>query len=72
MGDFLVSTVMCALTEAFDCVNISALLLKMDYYDIREKEFELFSSYLNNRKQYVINGGNRSGLIPISEGLNSC
>ena len=41
------------LSTAFDVLDHEIILNKLNYYEIRETAFELLSSYLSNRKQYV-------------------
>ena len=41
------------LRKAFDSVDHSLLLAKLESYGIAESELEWFSSYLNNRSQVV-------------------
>ena len=48
------------LSKAFDTLNIDILLQKLDHYGIRGGENQWFSSYLNNRSQYVEIDGHRS------------
>ena len=41
------------LSKAFDTVNHSIILKKLEIYGIHEKNLEWFESYLRNRKQYI-------------------
>jgi len=41
------------LAKTFDTINHSILLLKLNKLGLRNNLLKLFSSYLNNRKQYV-------------------
>jgi hypothetical protein len=50
----------CDLSRAFDCVDHSILLDKLSYYGIRDRELCFFSSYLENRKQFVSISGTTS------------
>lgn len=60
---------MCDLTRAFDCVNTEILLEKMEHYGFRGNVWQLFRSYLMNRKQYVLFNDNESGLLPVQNGV---
>ena len=57
------------LRKAFDTVNHSILLNKMEHYGVRGIALKLFKSYLNNRKQYVYINGETSQLRDISCGV---
>ena len=41
------------LKSAFDTINPEILIQKLDHYGVRGKMLSVFSSYLNDRKQYV-------------------
>lgn len=60
---------LCDLSKAFDCVDHKILLLKLQYYGIRDVELKLFRSYLSNRKQCVIRGINISDLRTVRSGV---
>jgi hypothetical protein len=47
----LVSGIFCDLEKAFDCVGHKILLNKLSFYGIKDKQYNLFESYLTNRKQ---------------------
>jgi len=58
------------LSKAFDTVNHDILLQKLQFYfGIRRVPLQLFSNYLLNRKQYVINRNTKSSLKNISCGV---
>ena len=56
-------------SKAFDTVNHTILLKKLEIYGIRGNVLELFTSYLTNRKQYVNYGGLDSTLLNITCGV---
>ena len=57
------------LRKAFDTVNHSILLKKMEHYDIRVIALNWFTSYLSDRKQYVSVNGHTSEYLNISCGV---
>ena len=57
------------LKKAFDTVNHSILLKKLDHYSIRGAPHEWFVSYLSNRKQYVSVNGHASDELIITHGV---
>ena len=57
------------LKKAFDTVDRSLLLKKLDHYGIRNNELELVKSYLTCRYQYVVCGDGESKLLPIPIGV---
>ena len=57
------------LSKAFDTVNHQLLLSKLDHYGIRGSAGNWFSSYLNNRKQFVSLGKVCSETLPITSGV---
>ena len=57
------------LQKAFDTVNHSILLQKLDIYGIRGTVLKWFRSYLNNRKQCTVLSDFESELEPVSCGV---
>ena len=57
------------LKKAFDTVNHSILLKKMEHYGIRGIAINWFTSYLSNRKQYVSVNERTSEYLTISCGV---
>ena len=57
------------LKKAFDTVDHSILVTKLDHYGIRGVAKQWLSSYLENRKQYVCFNGTDSDFLPIACGV---
>ena len=55
--------------KAFDTVNHSILLRKLDHYGIRGISLQWFESYLSNRNQYVSVNGHASEQLSITHGV---
>ena len=57
------------LKKAFDTVNHSILLYKLEHYGIRGNCHQILSSYLRNRKQFVGISDSTSGMVRIEYGV---
>ena len=57
------------LSKAFDTVNHSILLPKLDLYGIRGNENQWFRSYLSNRKQKGFVNGLESNFLLVNSGV---
>ena len=57
------------LQKAFDTVNHSILLKKMEHYGVRGIKLDWFTSYLSDRKQYVSVNGYTFNYLNISCGV---
>ena len=57
------------LSKAFDTLNHSILLEKLEYYGIADNSLSLLHNYLTDRCQYVEYNGHRSNTLPISTGV---
>ena len=56
-------------SKAFDCINHSILLQKLQYYGIRGVALDWFKSYLSNRKQFVYFNDTKSNYRDITCGV---
>ena len=56
-------------SRAFDTIDHSILLKKLNHYGIKGDMLKLLNSYLSNRKQFVSYGGNESTLLNVSTGV---
>ena len=58
------------LKKAFDTIDHSLLLKKIENYGIRGKALNWVKSYLNNRQQYVYFNDTKSDVLNISCGVH--
>jgi len=57
------------LRKAFDSVNRSSLLTKLEHYGVRGNALKLIQSCLYNRKEYVQGGNIKSSFNSIISGV---
>ena len=57
------------LSKAFDTLNHTILLNKLNHYGIKHCPLKLLKSYLSNRLQYVEDDNIKSEYIPITTGV---
>ncbi len=57
------------LSKAFDTLNHSILLDKLQYYGIIGTSFDLMKSYLTNRQQFVEMDNTESDMLPLNTGV---
>ena len=57
------------LSKAFDTLDHKILLHKLNYYGIKNTEYKWFSSYLENRTQYVEINNVKSNMLNITTGV---
>jgi hypothetical protein len=67
-GEF-VSCVFVDLRKAFDCVNHSILLQKLRSVGIRDRNYDIFMSYLNGRGQFVELDSVSSLMLTVTSGI---
>ena len=54
------------LSKAFDTLDHSILLSKLEYYGLSGRSYDLLKNYLSNRSQYVAFNRHISNTLPIS------
>ena len=57
------------LSKAFDTIDHTLLLRKLEYYGIKNNSFDLFKHYLSNRKQCVHFDDTKSDMTTIYTGV---
>ena len=57
------------LSKAFDSIDHSILINKLEYYGIKGAHLRLLHSYLSNRKQYTEINNTKSNILPITTGV---
>ena len=57
------------LSKAFDSLNHTSVLSKLEYYGVYGMPLNLFRTYLSNRKQYVQYESSSSDLSYIKQGV---
>ena len=57
------------LSKAFDTIDHTKLLSKLECYGIRSNAHSLISSYLSNRQQYIKFLNEKSDVMPINYGV---
>ena len=62
-------TIFIDLSKAFDTLSYDILLYKLKFYGISGVEYKLLSSYMSNRKQYVILNNKNSEFTEIGTGV---
>jgi hypothetical protein len=62
----LVGGIFCDVEKAFDCVNHDILLFKLKFYDISDKDLQLYHSYLGNRcwRTAIYNDNEKNNEVP--------
>ena len=58
------------LSKAFDTIDHSILINKLEYYGIKGSHLRLLHSYLSNRKKYTEVNNTKSNILPITTGVS--
>lgn len=57
------------LSKAFDTLNHSILIDKLNFYGVSNTSLDWFTSYLTHRKQYIVFGDTISHTLPLNMGV---
>ena len=57
------------LSKAFDIIDHSILINKLEYYGLKGSHLRLLHSYLSNRKQYTEINNTKSNILSITTGV---
>ena len=68
-GQKITGTIFIDFFKAFDTLSYDILLYKLKFYGISGVEYKLLSSYLSNRKQYVMFNNKTSEFTEIRTGV---
>ena len=68
-NNFLPLSVHLDLSKAFDTLNHSILIDKLNYYGVVDTSLNWFSSYLSERNQYCIFEDHSSDILPLNMGV---
>ena len=58
------------LSKAFDTVDLNILIDKLNLYGIKNNRLKCFSSYLSNRKQFILAGATKTSNLDITCGVS--
>ena len=58
------------LSKAFDTVDLNILIDKLNLYGIKNNRLKCFSSYLSNRKQFILAGATKTSNLDIICGVS--
>lgn len=63
------SAILIDLTKAFDCISHELIIKKLSCYGLKSNELSLFNSYLNDRRQMVVQRQDKSELKTLKVGV---
>uniref|UniRef100_A0A1B6MJV4 Reverse transcriptase domain-containing protein n=1 Tax=Graphocephala atropunctata TaxID=36148 RepID=A0A1B6MJV4_9HEMI len=68
-GNCSAQVTLCDLSKAFDCVRHDVLLNKLEFYGVKNKELNMFKSYLMDRRHLVDVCGRKSEVVETNIGV---